>query len=94
MKLLKYAQKKIKTEEHLLILFLSLIISICLYILLFFLSPITFKADNIQTINWFSINQYPKQMDYIYLEFGYVFIILVTVLLWLIKIWSKSQKHK
>lgn len=88
----KKVNSKVKIGQHFNILAAALVISISLFAILTLSFPINFKVGSTTSINWYALHNYPKQMDYFYFEAGFVFVTFSTLLLWIIKIWTKTKK--
>lgn len=84
--------RKIKPHEHFKILSISLFISVLLFTITAMLFSLHFPMPKTTAINWYTIHKYPKQMDYFYFEFGFLFITLATIGLWYIFICFKIKK--
>lgn len=87
----KKVNNNIKPWQHFNILASSFVISISIFLFITFIFPVKFDVNS-TSINWYTVHNYPKQMDYFYFEFGFIFISFFTILLWIIKIWTKIKE--
>lgn len=75
--------KKIPWYIHVYVIMLTIVISTALYVvLLFFLKP-QFLMPETDTINWYTVHKYPRQQDYFYFTTAFVFILVITFIVWL-----------
>src|SRR5258706_3016627 len=84
--------KKINTGEHIVIIGIGCLISSFFYLTCIKLLPIRFTPQKTETINWLTINKYPKQQDYYIFISAIGFIYLFTLLIWFITVYLKSKK--
>src|SRR5438105_11014435 len=87
----KKINARVSPNEHLSILGFSLLFSVLLYLIIIKLFPITFTIPKTTSINWLTVNNYPKQQDY-YLFFSFIgFVYLFTLLICFICLSLKTK---
>lgn len=85
--------KKVSQGEHVLIFFISTVVSISSYIFLYRALNVHFKLpENLHVINWISVNNYPKQQDAIIFFTGSISVVLVSSVVWGVWIWIRRRK--
>lgn len=52
----------------------------------------TFFVPKTSAINWFTVHKYPRQQDYFYFYTAVSFILIVTIIFWVICLWKKTKK--
>ena len=83
----------ISIGEHIFILGTAILFSTLLYMLLLSLINPHFVVPYSTTINWLTVNHYPKQQDtYLFVSF-FVFVYVVSFLIWLLWVSLKIRKH-
>lgn len=85
--------KRITWPYHVFFLSISFITSVLIFITVIRLLAIPFSMPFTTGINWLTVNHYPKQQDYFYFLFGFIFVTIFTYIFWLILIWIKRRKY-
>jgi hypothetical protein len=70
----------------------GVVVSSLLYITLIRFFHPTFFVPKTSAINWFTVHKYPRQQDYFYFYTAVSFILIVTIMLWVICLWKKTKK--
>lgn len=84
--------KKMAFWKHSIVILFGLIISTLAYIFIINSLNLSFKNPPTTTISWFTENSYPRQQDYFYFSTSFVFITILTSLIWMGFIWLRKSK--
>lgn len=84
--------KKVSVTKHFLIIFTGILFSSVTYLLIFKNLPLHFKNPPTTTINWFTINNYPRQQEFFYFLTGFSYIFSLTCAIWLLALWKRKIK--
>lgn len=86
--LIENIRKKIKKyswQSHFLVFATAFVLSVLIFISFTYYFPLHFTVSKTSTsINWFTINNYPKQQDMFFFIIGFIFTTIFTVLFWFI----------
>lgn len=83
-------RNQINKTEYLRVAIISIVVAIIVAVLTLILLPIKFSPEKSTAINWFTVNQYPRQQDPAYFIIGAT--IVVTISLAIIFIYFKRKK--
>ncbi len=82
---------KYNWEFHFYVFVFSLCFSVSVFIILMISLHLSFKMPNTTAINWFTVHKYPKQQDIFYFIFGFPFILVLSIIIWMLTLWVKKR---
>src|SRR6185369_2551703 len=85
-------RRKIPLWQHVGVIFFGLCIATVSYLLLIKLYKPHFSLPKTDTINWYTIHNYPRQQDMFYFITAFSFIFLFNGILWFLWILKKNKK--
>lgn len=86
------ASSKISWTTHTSIICLSIVLAAVIYFALISFLNLRFTIPETTAINWYTLNNYPRQQDYFYFLTAFVFIFSASILFWFIFLWYKNKK--
>lgn len=89
-----WANKKqfIPSWQHVLLICFGLIFSTISYVMIIRFFKPHFSMPKTESINWYTVHNYPRQQDMFYFVTAFSFIVIITCLLWFLWIWQKNKK--
>src|SRR5690348_7907938 len=89
-----WANKKqfVPIWQHVLLICFGLTFSTISYVMIIkFFNP-HFSMPKTDSINWYTVHNYPRQQDMFYFVTAFTFIVIITSLLWFLWILQKNKK--
>ena len=77
--------------KHAVVIVSGILFSIVSYLLIMNFLQLQFIVPESTAINWYTVNNYPRQQDYFYFYTCVLYTIVITGTVWLIWLWRKSK---
>ncbi|OGH12555.1 MAG: hypothetical protein A2857_01210 [Candidatus Levybacteria bacterium RIFCSPHIGHO2_01_FULL_36_15] len=82
-----------KWYQHAIIISIGILTASFIFLTISILVPINFETPTTTAINWFTVHAYPKQKDFLYFFAGFIFVVNVSVFIWIFWLWKKIKNH-
>lgn len=87
----EHIRSNVSWYQHVLVFVGGVLVSLCVFILIARTLPVHFSMPQTTAVNWLTVHQYPKQIDYFYFFLGFPFVLVFSMLLWIL--WLRRKDH-